>query len=254
MRRAGIVLVAVALSFLTVPAWANHSVPTGVHCSNFAYQEDAQAYFEQHPGDPEGLDGPPGPTSSGIPGVACESLPSRETATTSTTTTAPTTTTTTIPPTTTTVPTVTRTPMVEPPRAILSASSGQVAGDLGDFCWPQAGGLTSCRVVDFVPGLGPNPAQALTVTQGEVATLSFEAAPALAALRVSSGPNASLSAPVANPSRFTVDLPPGTHVITVNATFEGANARATYYFKLQVVQAPAPPAEPTTGRLLALTG
>ena len=43
-------------------------------------------------------------------------------------------------------------------------------------------------------------------------------------------------------------------MIGVNATFEGANARATYYFKLQVVQAPAPPAEPSTGRLLALTG
>ncbi len=250
MRRAGIVLVAVALSFLTVPAWANHSVPTGVTCSNFASQEDAQAYFDQHPGDPEGLDGPPGPTSSGAPGVACEDLP-RRTATT-TTTTAPTTTT--IPPSTTTVPTVTRREVLEPPRAILSASSGQVAGDLGDFCWPQPDGLTLCRVAGFLPGQGPNPAQALTVTQGEVATLSFEAAPALAALRVSSGPNASLSAPVANPSRFTVDLPPGTHVITVNATFEGANTRATYYFKLQVVQAPAPPAEPSTGRLLALTG
>jgi hypothetical protein len=252
MRRAGLVLVAAALSFLTVPAWANHSVPTGVNCSSFAYQEDAQAYFEQHPGDPEGLDGPPGPTSSGAPGVACEDLPRRGTVTTTTTTSAPSTTT--IPPTTTTVPTVTRTPAVEPPRAILSASSGQVAGDLGDFCWPQPDGLTLCRVVDFVPGQGPNPAQALTVTQGEVATLSFEAAPALAGLRISSGPNATLSAPVANPSRFTMDLPPGTHVIGVNATFEGANARATYYFKLQVVQALAPPAEPSTGRLLALTG
>ena len=254
MRRAGLVLVAVALSFLTVPAWANHSVPTGVNCSNFAYQEDAQAYLEQHPGDPEGLDGPPGPTSSGIPGVACENLPTRGTATTTTTAT--------IPPTTTTVPTLPQGPspapdLVEPPRAILSAASGQVAGDRGDYCWPQPSGLTTCLHVDFFVG-GPNPAQALTVTRGEVATLSFEAAPALAALRIgvlSSEPNApTLPAPVANPSRFTVDLPPGTHVIAVNATFEGANARATYFFKLQVVQATAPPAEPSTGRLLALTG
>ena len=162
MRRAGLVLVAVALSFLTVPAWANHSVPTGVICSNFAYQEDAQAYFEQHPGDPEGLDGPAGPASSGVPGVACENLPRRGTATTTTTT---------IPPTTTTVPTPPQGPgpasnLVEPPRAILSAASGRVVGDRGDYCWPQPNGVTTCLHVDFIVGEGPNPAQALTVTRG----------------------------------------------------------------------------------------
>ena len=252
MRRAGLVLVAVALSFLTVPAWANHSMPTGGNCSEFVYQEDAQAYFGQHPGDPEGLDGPPGPAFTGTPGVACEALPRRGTATTTTTTT------TTMPPTTTTAPTVTST-IVEPPTAILSVSSGQTAGELGSFCWPQPNGGGMCRHVDYFLGQGPNPARTLTVTRGEVGTLSFESAPPLATLRigvVQSGANqTTLAAPVANPSRFTVDLPPGTHVIGVDATFSGgAHASAAYYFKLQVVQAPAPPAQPSTGRQLALTG
>ena len=63
MRRAGLALVAVALSFLTVPAWANHSMPTGVNCSDFVYQEDAQAYFDQHPGDQKVSTGHPGRSS-----------------------------------------------------------------------------------------------------------------------------------------------------------------------------------------------
>jgi hypothetical protein len=46
-------------------------------CGDFTYQEDAQAVFDQDPSDPSGLDGPPGEASSGVPGVACENLPSR---------------------------------------------------------------------------------------------------------------------------------------------------------------------------------
>lgn len=45
-------------------------------CSDFDTQEEAQAVYEDDTTDPYGLDGPPGPTSSGEPGVACESLPS----------------------------------------------------------------------------------------------------------------------------------------------------------------------------------
>jgi hypothetical protein len=46
-------------------------------CGDFTYQEDAQAVFDQDPSDPSGLDGPQGEASSGVPGVACENLPSR---------------------------------------------------------------------------------------------------------------------------------------------------------------------------------
>ncbi|MEU8530235.1 MULTISPECIES: excalibur calcium-binding protein [Streptomyces] len=46
-------------------------------CSNFAYQEDAQAQFDRDRGDPDRLDEDRGQDD----GVACESLPRRSTAT-----------------------------------------------------------------------------------------------------------------------------------------------------------------------------
>jgi len=46
-------------------------------CPDFRYQEDAQKVYDRGPSDPYGLDGPIGPASSGIPGVACEDLPHR---------------------------------------------------------------------------------------------------------------------------------------------------------------------------------
>lgn len=95
MKRVMLVLVIIGL--WAVPAWANHSQSTGINCSNFAFQEDAQAYFNLHPGDPEGLDGPIGAAFSGIQNVACEDLPRRGSSVTTTTTTAPATTTTSTP-------------------------------------------------------------------------------------------------------------------------------------------------------------
>lgn len=50
------------------PAWATHSYD--VNCSDFQYQEDAQAWLNAHPGDPDGLD-------ADKDGIACESLPHR---------------------------------------------------------------------------------------------------------------------------------------------------------------------------------
>jgi hypothetical protein len=49
------------------------------NCSDFAYQEDAQAVYNQDSSDPNGLDGTP------TDGVACESLPRRGTSSTGTT-------------------------------------------------------------------------------------------------------------------------------------------------------------------------
>ncbi len=53
------------------PAAASH--PADVDCSDFAYQQDAQAHLNAHPGDLDRLDG------SDNDGRACESLPSRPT-------------------------------------------------------------------------------------------------------------------------------------------------------------------------------
>ncbi len=79
MRRtlAGVAMMAWLL-LAAAPAVADHRVSTGINClTHFSFQEEAQAYFEAHPGDPEGLDGPPGPAFAGVQGVACEELPRR---------------------------------------------------------------------------------------------------------------------------------------------------------------------------------
>lgn len=53
---------------LAVPgAWANHSTDQR-DCTDFATQNEAQAYFAQHPGDPDRLD-------DDGDGLACEGLP-----------------------------------------------------------------------------------------------------------------------------------------------------------------------------------
>jgi hypothetical protein len=44
-------------------------------CSDFTYQEDAQAVYNQDTSDPYGLDGAPGESYEGVQGVACEALP-----------------------------------------------------------------------------------------------------------------------------------------------------------------------------------
>jgi hypothetical protein len=49
------------------------------NCEDFDFQEDAQAFYDQDPSDPDGLDGPPGEAFDGEQGVACEELPSRGT-------------------------------------------------------------------------------------------------------------------------------------------------------------------------------
>ena len=43
--------------------------------TDFQYQEEAQAVYNQDTSDPYGLDGPPGEGYAGIQGVACEELP-----------------------------------------------------------------------------------------------------------------------------------------------------------------------------------
>ena len=62
-------------------AMAQSRGPSGAdgsfNCEDFDFQEDAQAFFDQDPSDPDGLDGPAGEAFDGEQGVACEDLPSR---------------------------------------------------------------------------------------------------------------------------------------------------------------------------------
>ncbi len=69
------------LTGLSVTATAQN-----LNCSDFQFQEDAQAVYNQDTNDPNGLDGPIGPNNdtTGTPGLACEGLPSRGTSGTDT--------------------------------------------------------------------------------------------------------------------------------------------------------------------------
>src|SRR5215211_204441 len=69
----------VALSLLAMPVYspAAFAQQDLYDCSNFTYQEDAQAVYDQDTSDPYGLDGPPGESYAGTQGVACEELPHR---------------------------------------------------------------------------------------------------------------------------------------------------------------------------------
>jgi hypothetical protein len=244
-RRLTLTAVLATLWALAPPASANHSAPTGINCSNFSFQEDAQAYFEAHPGDPEGLDGPAGAGFTGIQNVACEDLPRR--AVTTTTTVVTTTATSTLSTTTTTVGVPTK------PTAILSGSSGQVVGELSSHCWPQ-GGIVVCAVVDYTEP-GPDPQTTLAVTQGEVVTLRYEPPLVVATLNVAVWPggpdNPALPATATNPSRFAVNLGPGKYIIGTSATFRDVpEGRLGHIFEI-VVKAKAP-VQPT--RRIALAG
>ena len=72
MKKIALILaiVVAAGAGLLVPAVASAQDPDLWDCSDFEFQEDAQAVFDQVPGDPYGLD-------DDNDGIACESLPSR---------------------------------------------------------------------------------------------------------------------------------------------------------------------------------
>lgn len=164
-------------------------------------------------------------------------------------TTTSTTTSTTVATTTTTTPVApVSPPVVDPPPAILSGRSGQVTGELGSWCWPQPNGQTLCRALSR--NAAPDPVATLAVTQGETLTLRIETAVPVADLRIgvwTGGPPSPLiSAPVANPSRFPINLAPGRHVIGVRATFQGMGTNSVEYeFEVMVR---------TAGRTISLTG
>ncbi len=79
-------ILSLVASMMFAPAALSQSRgPSGAdgtfNCADFDFQEDAQSFFNNDPGDTNGLDGPIGPGFTGQPGVACEELPSRGTAT-----------------------------------------------------------------------------------------------------------------------------------------------------------------------------
>ena len=150
----------------------------------------------------------------------------------------------------------------EPPNAVLSGSRGEVQVTPRNYCWldPTAG-VTHCAIDARAPGAPRGPS--LSVHQGETLTLRFVAAlqPTEVAVHLLEGVEA---APLraANPTQFTVDLPPGTHDIDVFSRWlQGHTAHGV---RLEVAPAPttvvptpdpAAPAVPVAVRgRLSLTG
>ncbi|MEH0554325.1 excalibur calcium-binding protein [Streptomyces sp. B21-101] len=70
-RRATVAGIAAAV--LTVALLSGVAHAQDLNCSDFTYQEDAQAVFDQDPSDPNRLDEDRGPDD----GIACEALPHR---------------------------------------------------------------------------------------------------------------------------------------------------------------------------------
>jgi hypothetical protein len=64
-----------ALSITFVLALSSMALAQDQACDDFPNQAAAQQALRAAPSDPDGLDGPPGPESHGINGVACEQLP-----------------------------------------------------------------------------------------------------------------------------------------------------------------------------------
>ncbi|WCO65753.1 hypothetical protein PO878_14710 [Iamia majanohamensis] len=62
-------LVALGAFFVAAPVASAQDL---FNCDSFSSQAEAQAEYDRDTRDPHGLDGPPGPTSAGQPGVACE--------------------------------------------------------------------------------------------------------------------------------------------------------------------------------------
>ncbi|KUN29445.1 hypothetical protein AQJ23_01315 [Streptomyces antibioticus] len=69
-------LLAATVMFAAGPLGGPAHAQTDLDCSDFTYQEDAQAEFDRNPNDPYRLDEDQGPDD----GIACEILPRRNTA------------------------------------------------------------------------------------------------------------------------------------------------------------------------------
>jgi Excalibur calcium-binding domain len=135
VRRRSVASVLVTAALLaTLPAGTAAAQTADVNCRDFRYQEDAQAVFDAHPGDPFHLD-------ANQDGVACESLPHRPTSTSASAT--PTSTTSAAAPSTTTssaatssaASTTTAAPAttVAPPTTTAAATTARADRDCADF-------------------------------------------------------------------------------------------------------------------------
>jgi hypothetical protein len=142
-----------------------------------------------------------------------------------------------------------------PPDAFLSSNSGEVKGEIQNFCWIE-GSLNICAD-RFQP---IDPASALIAQPGESLTLRFDRPISPTRIRVfrSNVPafpfpsENAFDVPAGNPTQFTLNLPPGTYFLGISTNW--AQGDATYVFEVNVTGAPTttslpPPTTTTTTTL-----
>lgn len=140
-----------------------------------------------------------------------------------------------------------------PPNAFLASSSGEVEGEFRAYCWTKTDSTGAMERIcaDWFGSI--DPAVALTVEAGEPLTLRFDRPISPSSITVlrrdspSSLPVRLLDIPAGNPTVFTLDLPPGTHFLTVS-TWWGHQDDATYEFEVDIQPASSIVCRPGHGR------
>jgi hypothetical protein len=147
-----------------------------------------------------------------------------------------------------------------PPDAFLSSDSGEVKGEIQNYCWTEGSlGLCADR---FQP---IDPASALTVQPGEPLTLRFDRPISPTRIRVSRSnvpafpfpSEGSFDVSAGNPTQFTLNLSPGTYFLGISTNW--AQGDAIYVFEVNVMGAATttslpPPTTSTTTVPTTTTG
>jgi len=139
----------------------------------------------------------------------------------------------------------------EPPQVVLVSVSGQIQADRGGYCWRRpADPNRVCLALARPPGYQP---PILVVTEGETVTVRFTPPVPGTPIDVSLGTDGVVTPlTAASPTTFRVTLAPGIHDnLAILARW--LQGEAPYGFRLDVRRA-ATPADPSEGRLIALTG
>ena len=139
----------------------------------------------------------------------------------------------------------------EPPQVVLASTSGQIHADRGGYCWrrpadPNRFCVALARPLGYQPPI-------LVVTEGETVTVRFTPPVPGTPVDVSLATDGVVTPlTAANPTTFRVTLAPGVHDnLAILARWP--QGEAPYGFRLDVRRV-ATPAEPSGGRLIALTG
>ena len=126
-------------------------------------------------------------------------------------------------------------PTPRPTGRVPRLLAGEVRAEIQAYCWRETGAGSGICADDFRP---IDPPQALVVDRGELVTLRFDRPLRPNSISVSRR-ETSVSAPLEtfnvapdNPTRFRVNFPPGTHIVTMFTLWPQGDA--AYVFEVTV--------------------